>query len=108
MSRFDAHWCPECDNCGGKHPGGQFEVCIENLQDDITKLEEEIEDISHKNYELNQALEKSDIERTEQAENIERLKVLLIALKIHGFEQLTDCEQEQIIEIECHLKKGTS
>jgi len=35
-------WC-ECENCGGKHPPGQFEVCIENLQDDLKNVIKDID-----------------------------------------------------------------
>ena len=41
----------------------------------------------------------------QQAEQIDRLEVLLATLNYHGFEQLTDCEQEQILEVEAKLKR---
>ena len=49
-------------------------------------------------YELQEIIASKDAK-------IERLEVLLAALHYHGFEYLSDCEQDQICEIEAKLKK---
>jgi len=77
-----------------------------NSNEQIGELTQELFNaIEFGNERARTACDKVEDFMCQQAEQMERLEVLLAALHYHGFEYLSDCEQDQICEIEAKLKK---